>query len=192
MPDWQVILSRDGPAAWQIAYRLLGNQADADECFQEACLAALDVSRRQPVHNWQGLLIHLATSRSVDRLRMNKRSGIQESSQFLEQLRGTTLAPPQQAEETELVDELRSALGQIPSRQAEVFCLHCLEDWSYQEIAQHLGISTDSVGVLLHRARNRLRKLLARFQESCSPTRLTDTTNARPAAQPGSSRKEPL
>ena len=40
MPDWREILSRDGPAAWRTAYRLLGNRADADECFQEACMAA--------------------------------------------------------------------------------------------------------------------------------------------------------
>ena len=40
MPDWQEILSQDGPSAWRTAYRLLGNRADADECFQEACLAA--------------------------------------------------------------------------------------------------------------------------------------------------------
>jgi RNA polymerase sigma-70 factor, ECF subfamily len=168
MPDWQVILSRYGPTAWRIAYQLLGNQDDADECFQEACLAALNVCRRQPVNNWQGLLIHLVTSRSVDRLRLNKRARIQASSSGLEQLKDAALAPIQQAEESELADELRTALGKIPPRQAEVFCLHCIEDWSYQEIAGHLGISIDSVGVLLHRARNRLRKLLAKFQKSIS------------------------
>lgn len=190
MPHWQEILNRDSPAAWRAAYRLLGNRADADECFQEACLAALDVCRRQPVHNWQGLLIHLAASRSVDRLRVNKLARIQEPGRGLEQLRDTALPPPRQAEEVELAGQLRTALGQIPPRQAEVFCLHCLEDWSYQEIARHLGISMDSVGVLLHRARNRLRKLLAKFQESCSATRSTDMSNAR-AARAASPRKEP-
>ena len=88
----------------------------------------------------------------------------------LEQVRDAALSPIRQAEEAELADELRAALGQIPPRQAEVFCLHCLEDWSYQEIAEHLGISIDSVGVLLHRARNRLRLLLAKYQESCAST----------------------
>ena len=40
MSDWQDILSRDGSAVWQTAYRYLGNRADTDECFQEAFLAA--------------------------------------------------------------------------------------------------------------------------------------------------------
>jgi len=59
MPDWQSIVSQDGPAAWRTAYRLLGNRADADECFQETCLAALAVSRREVVHNWRGLFLRL-------------------------------------------------------------------------------------------------------------------------------------
>jgi DNA-directed RNA polymerase specialized sigma24 family protein len=39
MPDWDEILSPDGPAVWRTAYRIVGNRADADECFQEAFLA---------------------------------------------------------------------------------------------------------------------------------------------------------
>ncbi len=127
MPDWQVILSRDGPAAWRTAYQLLGNRADADECFQEVCLAALDICRRQPVHNRQGLLIRLAASRSVDRLRVNRRARIQESGHGLDQLRDATLPPTRQVEEAELADELRTALGQTPPRQAEVFCADAMK-----------------------------------------------------------------
>jgi RNA polymerase sigma-70 factor (ECF subfamily) len=63
-------------------------------------------------------------------------------------------------EDAELSEQLRTALGRVPSKQAEAFCLHCLEGWSYQEIAQQLAVSVDSVGVLLHRARKRLRQLL--------------------------------
>jgi DNA-directed RNA polymerase specialized sigma24 family protein len=69
MPDWQDILSRDGGAVWQSAYRYLGNRADADECFQEAFLAAFEFSRRQEVQNWRALLKRLAAVRAVDRLR---------------------------------------------------------------------------------------------------------------------------
>ena len=41
MPDWDEILTRDGPAVWRTAYRIVGNRADADECVQEAFLSAL-------------------------------------------------------------------------------------------------------------------------------------------------------
>ena len=161
MPDWREILSRDGPAAWRTAYRLLGNRADADECFQEACLAALEVSRRGPVQNWRGLLQRLAVARAVDRLRSRKRARLQSSTAELLQVQDGLPPPPQDLEDAELASELREALGRIAPRQAEAFCLHCMEDCSYQEIAQALKISIDAVGVLIHRARKHLRELLA-------------------------------
>ena len=65
-----------------------------------------------------------------------------------------------------------------PAKQAEAFSLHCVEDWSYQEIAQHLAVSLDAVGVLLHRARQRLRRLLAAFHES-PPTSPSQTARLR-------------
>ena len=59
------------------------------------------------------------------------------------------------------------ALGQLPERQAEVFCLHALEGWEHAEIAKQMRITSDAVGVLLHRARARLRELLAPVISDC-------------------------
>jgi RNA polymerase sigma-70 factor (ECF subfamily) len=161
MPDWQEIVSRDGPAVWQTAYRLLGNRADADECFQEAFLAALEVSRRAPVQHWRALLQRLAAARAIDRLRERGRRRRREQPAEWDTVSGRAPSPPQSAADAELADQLRQALARIPPQQAEVFCLHCLEGWSYHETASQLGVSTDAVGVLLHRARKRLRELLA-------------------------------
>jgi RNA polymerase sigma-70 factor (ECF subfamily) len=161
MPDWQEILRRDGPAVWQTAYRLLNNRADADECFQEAFLAALEVSRRETVRNWRALLQRLAAIRAVDRLRERYRRRSREQTTDWNSLPGPAPPPSQAAEEAEMAQRLRDALAQLPARQAEVFCLHGLEGWSYTEIAGQLSLSIDTVGVLLHRARKRLRELLA-------------------------------
>jgi RNA polymerase sigma-70 factor (ECF subfamily) len=61
--------------------------------------------------------------------------------------------PSRAAEEADLAQRLRDALAQLPAKQAEVFCLHALEGWSYSEIAGQLSLSIDAVGVLLYRAR---------------------------------------
>ena len=66
----------------------------------------------------------------------------------------------------ELAERLREALTRIPENHARVFVLHALEGLDYAEIASHLNASVDAVGVWLHRARNRLRILLA---ESSTP-----------------------
>jgi len=168
MPDWQEILRRDGPAVWQTAYRLLNNRADADECFQEAFLAALEVSRRETVRNWRAMLQRLAATRAVDRLRERYRRRSHEQTTDWNSLPGSVPPPSQAAEEAELAQHLRDALARLPARQAEVFCLHGLEGWSYAEIAEQLSLSTDTVGVLLHRARKRLRELLAADREQAN------------------------
>jgi RNA polymerase sigma-70 factor (ECF subfamily) len=160
MPDWHEILERDGPSAWRTAYRLLGNRADADECFQESLLAALEVSRREEVQHWRALLQRLATARAVDLLRQRRRRGTFVPVADWDALHGPAPAPSQGAEDAELVERLRAALARIPPMQAQAFCLHGLEGWNYREIARHLAVSTNAVGVLLHRARERLRKLL--------------------------------
>ncbi|HEV3260031.1 MAG TPA: sigma-70 family RNA polymerase sigma factor [Gemmataceae bacterium] len=160
MPDWQEILRQEGPTAWRTAYRLLGNRADADDCLQEAFLGALEVSRREDVQHWRALLQHLAAVRALDRLRARARG---PRGQVADWNTVPDAAPPpsQGAEDAELAECLRAALGRLAPTQAEAFCLHCLEGRSYQEIARHLEVSVDAVGVHLHRARKHLRDLLA-------------------------------
>ncbi len=167
MPDWAEIIERDGAAVWRTAYRLLGNRADADECFQEAFLAALEVARRQPVRDWGALLRHLASSRAIDRLRRRYRQKVAPTPVDFDfdAIPDAGPNPSRVAEDAEISEALRSAMAELPPRQAEVFCLHHLEDRSYREIARDLGISIVSVGVLLHRARRRLRQILETSQE---------------------------
>lgn len=160
MIDWDELMQREGSTVWRTAYRLLRNQADADECFQETFLAALKVSNRQPVRNWQALLKRLATTRAIDRIRKRMRRRRREEVADLAQVEAAQIDPSQEAEAAELSSALRWAIAQLPTRQAEVFCLHELGEWSYQEIADQLGTSSNAVGVVLHRARQKLQELL--------------------------------
>jgi RNA polymerase sigma-70 factor (ECF subfamily) len=162
MIDWQLISRQHGPLVWRTAYRLLNTDADAADCFQETFVSALDVSRKQDVKNWPGLLQRLATARALDLLRRRKRENRSRAAGQVEweQIASDQVAPDQGAQDAELMDSLRSAVAKLPPQQAEVFCLRHLNGLSYEEIADELGISVDGVGVSLHRARHRLRELL--------------------------------
>src|SRR5688572_2419398 len=131
MLDWQEILSRDGPAVMRTAYRLLGNQADADECFQEVFVAALAVARQQTVHHWRALLQRLAIAPAVDQLPARCRRAPHTQVADWGAVPGHGPPPSQACEDAELAARLRAALAQIPVPQAEVFCLCRLEGWSY-------------------------------------------------------------
>lgn len=169
MPDWDEILARDGPAVWRTACRIVGNRADADECFQEAFLAAWGVARRGPVRHWCALLKRLAAARAVDRLRRRHRQGPHEAVADWDALQSLGTPPSRSAEDAELSARLREALAGLPPKQAEAFCLQALEGWTYAEIAGRMGESTDAIGVLLHRARQRLRRLLSQHPDLPGP-----------------------
>ena len=157
--DWQTIVAECGPLVWRTAYRLLGNHADAADCFQETFLAALELSRRQPVRNMSGLLVRLATTRAIDRLRQRVR---QEHWQAQDRDCDETdsSGPAEQVQAHELVGQLREAIGELPLQEAKVFCLRYLSEMSYRQIAGQLGIGINIVGVALYRAKARLRAAL--------------------------------
>jgi len=146
---------------WQTVCRLLGRADDAQDCLQDVFLAALDLSRRERVRNWEALLRHLATRQALDRLRARiRREQRQTNSAVLDGLPDRRPDPVQNAEAHELAARLRDALGQLPPREAEVFALRFVEDMSYREIGATLGLKVNAVGVLLHQAREQLRAVL--------------------------------
>lgn len=161
MVDWDELVRREGPTIWRTIYRLVHNQADADECLQETFVAAVRLSHHQSVGNWQALLKRLAVARAVDCIRQRLRRTSREDTTDIASVAAPTRAPYERAEAAELAGALRWALAQVPARSAEIFCLHELEGWSYQEIGDHFSMSSSAVGVQLHRLRRKLQKLLS-------------------------------
>jgi RNA polymerase sigma-70 factor (ECF subfamily) len=158
--DWQTIVNEYGPLVWRTAGRLLANDADTADCFQETFLAALEVSRRQSVRNMSGLLVRLATTRAIDRLRQRARQEGRSRDACDNEHIGPAGDPHEQAQGQELVGQLREAIGQLPGQEAKVFCLRYLNEMSYREIARELSIGISAVGVSLYRAKARLRAAL--------------------------------
>jgi len=164
MTDWPQIIATFGGIVWKTARRLLNNDADAADCFQEAFVAAFELSRKQPVQNWPGLLRRLATRRALDLLRRRRHGlAIGQSLGEVSELEGRSMPPPAAAEELELFEQLREGLALLPSDQAEVCCLRFLESLSYEQIAAELDVTVNHVGVLLHCAKVSLQNRLAAF-----------------------------
>ena len=162
MTDWREVARGYSWLVWQTVYRLLGNPEDAADCFQETFLAALHVSRRERVANWAGLLRQIATRKALDALReRSRRSRINGDPPDWTTVASSNPGPVQEAEAAELSARLRAALSELPSQHAEVFCLRFMSDVSYREIGRILGLRQSAVGVILHRARERLRDVLS-------------------------------
>src|SRR4051812_28716554 len=120
MVDWDGIIDREGPAVWRTVRRLLTRRADAEECFQETFLAALELWRREPVRSPRAVLRRLATARAVDRLRQRYREAARHLSEAAAAPVDKAPSPPQRAAAAELAEALREALAELPDRQADV------------------------------------------------------------------------
>ena len=156
--DWHKIIKKHGPSVWKTTYRLLGDYTDAADCFQETFICALEVSRRQHVRNFSALLVRLATLRAIDRLRRRFSSQqVRIDAADLAAVSNKNPGPAQEAQNQELAERLRKSLSELPEQQAQAFCLRYLNDMSYRQIDKELGIKKSATGVLLHRARRKLR-----------------------------------
>ena len=160
--EWDQIVAQHSAIVWRTVTRLVPEQADAADCFQRTFISAWELSQRQQIRHWSALLRQLATSRALERRRelaRNRGRFGEFPSDGVVDPRADD--PACHAEAAELEVRLRNALAEIGSREAEVFCLACLEGMSYREIGLHMEVTVNHVGVLLNRARSQLRSRLA-------------------------------
>ena len=171
-PDWSELIEKYGPLVWRTVSRLVSHEADAADCFQETFVAAWSSAGREAIEHWPGFLKSVATTTALKRLRERYRQPKGELPDVV--ATGQGIVSDEHAEATELAEHLRQALAELDPRQAEAFCLICLEGASYAEAAGQLGITETNVGVILSRARQRLRahlKEFAPFQPEITPAR---------------------
>jgi len=158
--DWAQIVRDHGPLVWRTALRLLFNEADTADCFQETFVSAMEYSKSKPLRNVPGLLRRIAIARALDQLRKRRRDRLRQSMELTEAMASRDADPLREAQAKELSDRLRLALVELPENQSHAFCLRYLNGLEYDEIAAEMEITVDAAGALLHRARTRLGELL--------------------------------
>ena len=161
MSSWSLTIEEYGSRVWNIVYRIVGNEADASDCFQEVFLAAVKSSRKRKIRNMGVFLSLLATQRAIDWIRKKNRTlQVNTMSMDCEVLEGSAPTPLETVESVELSQQLRSALAKIKPLEAQVFCLRILNELSYRQIAEEMNVNENYVGVLISRARTKLQTIL--------------------------------
>lgn len=156
-PDWESIVRSHGPMAFDTAWRLLGDAADAEDVVQDALLDAFRLHSTSTIENWGGLLRHLVSCRAIDRLRARKSA----VSIIDDSIAGDSIRPEAAAIDRELAAQLRTAITRLTDREAQLLSLRYFAEMANVEIAGALGISPDAVGVALHKARKKLKEILS-------------------------------
>lgn len=158
LPDWDHIVERHAKRVFRVAHRILGSVQDAEDVAQDVFAEAFRLHRSGPVQSWTGLLVRLATLRSIDRLRRTP-----VLAELRETDRVTAVEPYEEAAAREMAAWLRQSLAKLPDQQATVFAMYHFEHFSHDDVAAALGISLQAVSTALYKARQRLLDLLAVF-----------------------------
>jgi RNA polymerase sigma-70 factor, ECF subfamily len=152
--------------AYRVAYRLLGNEADALDAVQEAFVKALThLSGFQGLSSFKTWLLRVVSNAALD---FGRQRGRREtlSMDLLGPKQRESLEPLVEAEPTRELDRadlrrlLQRALAELPPAQRQTFVLHAEAELSYREVADVLGISIGTVMSRLYYARQKLRALL--------------------------------
>src|SRR5437879_250321 len=152
--------------AYRVAYRLLGNEADALDAVQEGFIKALThLAAFQGRSTFKTWLLRVVTNASLD---LGRQRGRREAlaSERLEQRQrdgdepATCNDPGDGLARADLRRQLHNALAQLPEAQRRTFVLHAEAELSYREVADVLGISIGTVMSRLYYARQRLRAYL--------------------------------
>ncbi|MBL8168531.1 MAG: sigma-70 family RNA polymerase sigma factor [Acidobacteria bacterium] len=150
---------------FRTAYRITGSVVDAEDVLQTVFLR---LSRRSDINlepNPASYLHRAAINASLDLLRQRVRTDSVPLDDVAPLLTANSGSPESQHKGRELRGVIRQALGKLSEKSAEMFALKYFEGYDNQEIAARMGTSAMVVGVLLHRARTRVKKDLGDFLE---------------------------
>ena len=144
---------------YNLAFRMLGNGADAEDAVQDTFLAAhrrLETFRGEAaLGTW---LYRLTVNQCLDRLRSRTARDGQATDSLDEPAR--SWQPAARGDSTIERLDLKSAIARLPEGSRAVFVLHDVEGLEHREIATALGISEGTSKSQVHKARLRIRNYL--------------------------------
>ena len=151
--------------------RRVPDPRDAEDILQDVFYKLVEAnSLLMPIEHVTGWLFRVARNRITDRFRKKQPESLSEiaiAGEDDERLQWEDLWPSHDAGPDALyarhvlLDELESAIDELPKEQREVFVAHEVEGRSFKEMAAETGVS---VNTLLSRKRYAVRHLRERLQ----------------------------
>jgi len=144
---------------YNLAYRMLGSAAEAEDAAQEAFLRAyIHLNSYDPHRPFSTWLFSIASHYCIDQLRRRRITWLPLEDEFALPVRFTSANPGPEATAArrEQQDQMQQLLDVLSPTDRAAITLHYWYDYSYQEIAQTLDLTVSAVKSRLYRARRAL------------------------------------
>ncbi|CUQ67585.1 RNA polymerase sigma factor [Candidatus Nitrospira inopinata] len=161
------LIDRHAATIVNLAYRMVGNQAEAEDLAQESFIAAFQaLSTFRSDSKFSTWLYRIASNKCKDWLRSKKpgqgRNDVNVDEELdlhvMEEQTPETLLSQQQ-----VAGELERAIQRLPLLYREAFILKHIEGLSYEEMEQVLGVNKDTLKMRVYKGRVQLCRELAVF-----------------------------
>lgn len=174
--DFAILVRKYQQGIYNYAYRMLGHEEEAKDLAQDIFVAAFKGLRgfrgESKFSTW---LFRIAINQTKNRLKYLRRRHFFDGEQYTSEARETpdplTLLPisGDNPEEAFLKKDFNAfVLKGIMRLQAEarqILILRDIEDMTYEELSQIMGLNLGTVKSRLHRARHALRKIVEEMME---------------------------
>ena len=167
---WEQIVRQNWRKVFNVAYKFVGKHDEAEDLTQDIFLKifrALNSFDRRA--NFQTWIISISRNLCIDHYRSVRK----ERQTIARDVDSTDLQPAtadrgpyQVAEHQDLRAQLRQALQTLPATLRTAVVLRDLQELSYQEIADRLGLPEGTVKSRINRGRIELAHQLRRLQEN--------------------------
>jgi len=160
-PSWDEVVREHGARVYRLAYRLTGNQHDAEDLTQEVFVRVFRSLSKYTPGTFEGWLHRITTNLFLDQARRKQRirfEGLAEDA--ADRLQGREPTPAQVYEDTNFDADVQGALDALAPEYRAAVVLCDIEGLSYEEIAATLGVKLGTVRSRIHRGRAQLRAAL--------------------------------
>ena len=157
--------------AYNLAYRILGDEDAASDATQDAFVSAFKAMSRFRGGSFKAWVLRIVTNACYDQLRAMRRRPTSSLDDMEVETDHTPylLDPAEQPDDTvvrrELDRVIQAGILTLPADQRSVLVLSDLQGMDYQEIAQVTGLALGTVKSRLSRGRAKLRDYLMDHRE---------------------------
>ncbi len=171
-PTWEEIVSTHSARVYRLAYRLTGNQHDAEDLTQEVFVRVFRSLSTYTPGTFEGWLHRITTNLFLDMVRRRQRIRFDAlGDDAAERLPSREPSPAQAFNDTHFDADIQQALDTLAPEFRAAVVLCDIEGLSYEEIAATLGVKLGTVRSRIHRGRSHLRSALQHRAPAARPGR---------------------